>query len=127
MVVALPALIVVLGSAAIFTTTRFIKSEDQFSWRLPSYVVTGASILLVSLVVYSPYSDFLYGLLIAPIVCLILLALLLASAMRKRPRRCPVVLTYTRHFSSCLMGHTQKPEHTPCLLSMAAVVAQLQG
>jgi len=88
MVVALPALIVVLGAAAMFTTTRFIKSEDRFSWRLPSYVVTGASILLVSLVLYSPYSDFLYILLIAPIVCLILLALLLASAIRKRPRRC---------------------------------------
>ena len=88
MVVALPALVVILGSAAMFTTTRFINLEDRFSWRLPSYVVTGASILLVSLVVYSPYTDLLYILLIAPIVCVIFLALLLAPAIRKRPRRC---------------------------------------
>jgi len=89
MYVALPLIIIVLGAAAIFSGSQFPKStEDRLSWRTPTVVVVGAGIVFVSLMVCSPDSDILYILFIAPIVSLICLALLVAAAIRKRPRRC---------------------------------------
>ena len=87
--VALPALIALAGLAAIFSQTEFLKSkEDRLTWRAPLALVIGTGIVLLALVVYSPYVDILYILLVVPIVCLTCLALLVAAAIRKRPRRC---------------------------------------
>ncbi len=61
--------------------------REQFNGRLPLYVVIGVSVVLPSLFVYSPYGDLLYILVIAPMVCLICLVLLVASAIRKKPHR----------------------------------------
>jgi len=89
MYAAIPALIVVSGLAAIFSETQFLKSkEDRLTWRAPLAVVIGIGIMLLALVVYSPYSGILYILLVVPIICLTCLALLVAAAIRKRPRRC---------------------------------------
>jgi len=60
----------------------------RLNWGLPLSVVVGASIVLLSLMVYSPYGHLLYTFLIAPILCLICLVLLVAAAIRKRPRQC---------------------------------------
>jgi hypothetical protein len=58
------------------------------SWRLPLFVAAGAALVQVSLMVYSPYGDLLYIFLIAPIICLIYLALLVIAGLRKRQRQC---------------------------------------
>jgi hypothetical protein len=42
---------------------------------MPLSVAAGTVIVLVSLLVYSPYGDFLYILLIAPVICLTFLVL----------------------------------------------------
>jgi hypothetical protein len=62
--------------------------QEQFNWRLPLYAAVGASIVLLSLFVYSPNGGLLYILLIALIICIACLILLVASAVRKRRRRC---------------------------------------
>ena len=66
------------------------KSAERGSlnWRPPLFVAAGASIVLLSLMVYSSYGDLLYILVIAPLVCLICLVLLATAAIRKRPRQC---------------------------------------
>jgi hypothetical protein len=61
--------------------------RKHLNWGLPLSVVAGGSIVLLSLMVYSPYGDLLYILIIAPIVCLVCLFLMAASAIRKRPRQ----------------------------------------
>ena len=61
--------------------------RGRLNWGLPLYVVVGASIVLLSLMVYSPDGDLLYSLVIAPLVCLICLVLLLTAAIRKRSRQ----------------------------------------
>lgn len=87
--VGLIALIFVSGLAVIFSESEFLKSkEDRLAWRAPLAVVIGTGIVLLALVVYSPYGDILYILLAVPIVFLTCLALLVAAAIRKRPRRC---------------------------------------
>jgi hypothetical protein len=82
------ASIVVTVLAALRSRSEFPKSKDRFNWRLPLCVVVGTGIVLVSLMVYSPYGSLLYTYLIAPIICLICLLLLLAAVLRKRPRQC---------------------------------------
>jgi hypothetical protein len=62
--------------------------QRQLNWALLLGVVAGGSVVLLSLMVYSPYGDLLYILPIAPIVCLVCLLLMVASAIRKRPRQC---------------------------------------
>ena len=62
--------------------------HKQLNWRLNLGVVLGGSILLLSLIVYSPYGDGLNLLLISPIVCLTCLLLITASAIAKRARQC---------------------------------------
>jgi hypothetical protein len=52
------------------------------------YVVAGASTILLSLFVYSADAALLYILIIAPMTCLICVILLVAAAIRKRPRQC---------------------------------------
>lgn len=42
--------------------------EARLNWRLLLYVVLGASIALLALMVYSPYGDLLYILFIAPLI-----------------------------------------------------------
>jgi hypothetical protein len=61
--------------------------DERLNWRLPVYVALGASIILLSLMVYSPYGDFFYVLLVAPIACLMCLVALIAYAIRRRPRQ----------------------------------------
>jgi hypothetical protein len=61
--------------------------RGRLNWRLPLYVVAGASIVLLSLMVYSADGDLLYILVIAPLVCLICLVLLLTAAILKRSRQ----------------------------------------
>lgn len=58
--------------------------EERLNWRLPLFVVLGASIALLSMMVYSPYGDLLYILVIGPLICL---GLLLAAIIRKKPRQ----------------------------------------
>jgi len=54
---------------------------------VPLYVLIGASVVLLSLFVYSPNGGLLYILVIAPIICLTCLVLIVTSAIRKKPRR----------------------------------------
>jgi len=61
--------------------------RECLNGRLPLYVVAGASIVLLPLMVYSPDGDLLYILVIAPLVCLVCLVLLLTAAIRKRSRQ----------------------------------------
>jgi len=60
----------------------------HLNWRPFLSVVVGGSIVLLSLVVYSPYGDLLNLLIIVPIICLVCLLLMVASAISKRPRQC---------------------------------------
>ena len=65
--------------------------EEQLNWRLPLYVVVGASIALLSMMVYSPNGGLLYMLVIAPLICFVLL---IAAGIRKKPRqRLSILLT----------------------------------
>ncbi len=82
------ASIVVTVLVALRSRNQLSKSNDRFNWRLPLSVVVGTSIVLVSLMVYSPYGSLPYTFLIVPIICLICLLLLLAAVIRKRPRQC---------------------------------------
>jgi hypothetical protein len=86
--VVLIASIAVTTSVALRSRNQSPKSEDQLTWLLPSGVIVGASTLLISLIIYSPYGSLLYTFLIAPIICLICLLLILSAAIRKRLRRC---------------------------------------
>jgi hypothetical protein len=65
--------------------------EERLNWRLPLYVVAGACIASLSMMVYSPNGGLLYMLVIAPLVCFILL---IAVGIRKNPRqRLSILLT----------------------------------
>lgn len=64
------------------------SESERFNWRLPFYVTVGATITLLSLMVYSADGRLLYVLLIAPIICLICLVLLISTAILRRPREC---------------------------------------
>jgi len=76
------------GVKCLTVTENNSAAERRLDWRLPSSVAAGAGIVLVSLIVYSPYGAELYILLIAPIISLSCLVLLLRAAIRKRPRQC---------------------------------------
>jgi hypothetical protein len=67
-----------------------MENSDQrrLDWGLLLSVVVGGSVLLLSLMIYSPYGDLLYILIVAPIVCLVCLLVMVASAIRKRSREC---------------------------------------
>ncbi len=62
--------------------------RERFNWRLPLYVVVGASMLLLLLFMHSADAGLLYILVVAPIVCLFCLVLLLMAAISKRPLQC---------------------------------------
>lgn len=80
--------IVVSALVAFRSRNKFLKSKGRFDWVPPSCVVVGASIVFVSLMAYSAYAEFMYFLFFAPIVFLTCLVLLVAAAIRKRPRQC---------------------------------------
>ena len=81
------ALYTVASSARIKGMNGERAERELFNWRLPFCVVAGASLVLLSLFLYSPDGDLLYILLIAPIFCVVCLVLLVTSAIRKKPRR----------------------------------------
>jgi hypothetical protein len=62
--------------------------EAPIDWRLPLSGAAGAAIILLSLMLYSPYDDLLYVILVAPFLCLVCLTLLVIATIRKRYRRC---------------------------------------
>jgi len=68
--------------------TETASTERHLNWWLPLSIAAGADIVLLSLMVYSPYGSLLYILLIAPIFCLVWLVLLVIAAIRKRRRQC---------------------------------------
>jgi hypothetical protein len=63
-------------------------NERRLAWVLPLTVIVGSSLVLLSLMVCSPYGDLLGILIIAPIVCLVCLLLMVTSAIRRRPLQC---------------------------------------
>src|SRR5947209_1825556 len=63
------------------------RVETGFNWQLPTYVAVGTGSLLLFLFIYIQQGSLLYLLLIAPIVCLVCFAFLVAAVIRKRPRR----------------------------------------
>jgi hypothetical protein len=65
---------------------------------LPVLVAAGIGILQLFLMVYSPYGEVLYILLIAPILILFFVILPLVAAIRKRPRECLSLLLATVAF-----------------------------
>jgi hypothetical protein len=81
-------LVFIAGLASVPLVFRMLRSKDRFTWKPPLYVAAGVSILLLSLVVFSADGDVLYIFLIAPVICLSCLVLLVAAAVRKRPRQC---------------------------------------
>jgi len=81
-------LIVVSVLVALRARRQPLISKDQFTYGPPLFVGVGASVALLSLIVYSPYLDLLFIFLIAPIISLIYLVLLVVTAVRKRPRQC---------------------------------------
>jgi len=60
---------------------------EGLNWALPLSVAAGAGAVQVSLMVYSPYGDFLYILLIAPIICVTGLIALIIAGLRKKRRQ----------------------------------------
>jgi hypothetical protein len=60
------------------------ESKGRFDCVTPSFVVVSASVVFVSLMVYSAYAEFLYSIFFAPITFLTCLLLLVAAAVRKR-------------------------------------------
>ena len=65
-----------------------MRNTRQLNWWLFLIVVVGGGIVLLSLVVCSPYGDILNLLLIAPVICLVCLLLMAAFAIRKKLRQC---------------------------------------
>lgn len=55
-------------------------------WILPLCVIVGSCVVLLSLVLWSPYGDLLGILIIAPIVYLVCFVLTVESAIQRRPR-----------------------------------------
>jgi hypothetical protein len=73
-------------------------AEDRFNWRLPVLVAAAIGILQLFLMVYSPYGEMLYILIIAPILALFFVILPLVAAIHKRPRECSSLLLATVAF-----------------------------
>jgi hypothetical protein len=99
--------------------------EARLNWRLPLYVVLGASIALLALMVYSPYGDLLYILFIAPLICLVLV---LAAVVQKRPRqRLSNLLTMVAFLASSagLCSRTRAPSALPYDGSCGRTVSRL--
>jgi hypothetical protein len=61
-------------------------NAQRVDWRLPLVGATGASILLLSMMLFSADGALLYLVLVAPLICLVGLVLLLTAAVRKRYR-----------------------------------------
>jgi hypothetical protein len=80
--------IVVSALVALRSLNKSLESQGRFDWVPPLCVVVGASIVFVSLMVYSAYAQFLYFLFFAPIIFLTCIVLLVVAAIRKRPRQC---------------------------------------
>jgi len=90
--------IVVSALVAFRSRNNSLESKARFDWGPPSFVVVSASIVFVSLMAYSAYAAFLYFLFFVPIIftCLVLLV---AAAVRKRPRQCLLLLLTLVAFS----------------------------
>lgn len=87
-----------------------MKRTDRkpVSWRLILSAFLGGSILLLSLIVYSPYGDVLNVLFISPILCLTCLLLMAASAIDKRPGQClSALLTLVAFVAVSYVLHTK--------------------
>jgi len=63
------------------------SQEEVVNWRLPLLVAACTAVGSLSLIVYSPYSGFLYLFFIAPIVSLTFVVLLVVAVVRKRSLR----------------------------------------
>ena len=63
------------------------EKRERINWWLPVYTAISASVTLLLLFVFTSSGDLLYTLLIAPLICVVFLVVLVASANRKRPRR----------------------------------------
>jgi hypothetical protein len=86
------ASIVVTVLIARRSRTKLSASKDRINWWLPSWVVLGAGVVLLFLIIESAEAPLLYFLFIAPVSCFILLLVLLAAVIRKRPCHCLSVL-----------------------------------
>jgi energy-coupling factor transporter transmembrane protein EcfT len=64
------------------------SKRNQFLWRYPVYVVGISTAIFVALVGYSAYGDWLYMLLVIPVVLLTCLVAVTVHAIRKRSRNC---------------------------------------
>src|ERR1700692_3479397 len=71
--------------------------ERHMNWKLPVSFAAGTGVVLASLVVWSPYSNILYSLFIAPIVFLVLL--LLAAFRKRRSQRLSLALALVAFLS----------------------------
>jgi amino acid transporter len=80
--------IAVSASVAFRNRHKFLESKRRFDWVPPSCVVVCATVVFASLMVYSAYAWFDHFLFFAPIIFLTCLVLLVAAAIRKRPRQC---------------------------------------
>lgn len=65
-----------------------IYNQRNIIWSVPLSSALGATILVLSLTVYSAYAPMIYFFLIAPVACLIILTLLLAAAVDRKGRKC---------------------------------------
>jgi hypothetical protein len=72
---------------ALRSRTTLPASKDRINWWLPSFVVVGAGVALLLLMIHSADAPILYSFFIVPVVCFACLLLLLADAIRKRPRQ----------------------------------------
>ena len=67
---------------------QWTANGRRLDWVLPLTVIVGSGLVLLSLMVCSPYGDLLGILIIAPIVCLVCLLWTVTSAVRRRPLQC---------------------------------------
>ena len=65
-----------------------IYNQQNLIWSLPLSTALGATILLLSLIVYSAYASMIYFFLIAPLTSLGILVLLVAFAVDRKRRMC---------------------------------------
>ena len=65
-----------------------IYNQRNLIWSIPLSTAVGATILELSLIVYSAYARMIYFFLIAPLACLGILTLLLAFAVDRKGRMC---------------------------------------
>lgn len=88
-VVVIIVISVVVSAIIVFRSrNKSLEPIGRYDWVPLLCVVVGASIVFVSLMVYSAYATFLYLFFFVPIIFLTCLILLVAAAFNKRPRQC---------------------------------------